>query len=444
MSKQLKVIKCPQCGSTQNTEIKPDYFRCSSCGTEYFLDSDDININHNYNYNKPVVTPVKNAKRVTLVILAVVFIFLIIGILVNLFSSKTTSSTTYNSNNTQPVVITKFSVFHSATALFINGNGQPVILLTAQRNYYSGNEANGFYISFFDAQKNKEISSKLLQATNNNSVMSDISSRTFSNGDVYFIINKSKIYKADKNNLSVGDVSASLFKSQPELQSGIATIEFVYENYGDGLTLLTNDGKSYTYYPLVDKLYNKDGLYKAENGFATLLPGASEKSYYVFTRQGFDYPDEKLQLLKITYKDNAGGPQNILSAPSWQKDYGGSGIFTERDPYQKILISKTSMQYSRVISYKDVTPGRLYFEPDVLMFDNNNVLITSKANASPDAQLNLQSLDANTGAVNWTLPLNGIKPEKAISFTDGFVMMDYSSVMVVNKHGLLVKQYKLN
>lgn len=444
MAKQIKAIKCPQCGSTQNSEIKPDYYRCSNCGTEYYLDNDDININYNYTYSTPAITPAKNTKKTLLVILGVGAIFLIIGLLVSLFSNNETSIITGNTNTAQSVVIMKYSVWHSATALFTTGNGQPAIALLTQRNYYSGADANGFYISFYDAQKDKEISSKLLQAVNKSTVTSEISGRTFSNGDVYFIINKSVIYKVDKNNLSISDVSASLFKSQPELQSGIATAEFVYENYGDGLTLLSNDGKSYTYYPLAGKLYNKDALYKAESGFGTLLPGAIEKGYYIFTQHGFDYPDEKLQLLKITYKDNNGGPQNILTAPSWKKDYGRSGIFTNSDPYQKVLISKTSMEYSRIISYKDMTPDRLYFEPKVLMYDNNDVLIISKASASPDAQLNLQNLDATTGVVKWTLPLADIKPEKAISFTNGFVIMDYSTVTVVNKNGTLVKQYKLN
>lgn len=45
MAKQIKTIKCPQCGSVRKTEIKPDYFRCDGCTTEYFLDNDDINVN---------------------------------------------------------------------------------------------------------------------------------------------------------------------------------------------------------------------------------------------------------------------------------------------------------------------------------------------------------------------------------------------------------------
>ena len=48
MTKRIKAVKCPQCGSTRAKELRPDYYKCSSCQTEFFIDSDDININHKY------------------------------------------------------------------------------------------------------------------------------------------------------------------------------------------------------------------------------------------------------------------------------------------------------------------------------------------------------------------------------------------------------------
>ncbi len=44
MAKQIKAIACPRCRSTQKATIRPDTYRCENCGTEYFLDSDDITI----------------------------------------------------------------------------------------------------------------------------------------------------------------------------------------------------------------------------------------------------------------------------------------------------------------------------------------------------------------------------------------------------------------
>jgi len=45
MAKQIKAIQCPKCGSPQKTQLQLDTYRCDSCGTEYFLDTDAITLN---------------------------------------------------------------------------------------------------------------------------------------------------------------------------------------------------------------------------------------------------------------------------------------------------------------------------------------------------------------------------------------------------------------
>ena len=40
MPTEIKAIKCPQCGSTENIELGQNRFKCKKCGTEYFLDND--------------------------------------------------------------------------------------------------------------------------------------------------------------------------------------------------------------------------------------------------------------------------------------------------------------------------------------------------------------------------------------------------------------------
>lgn len=41
MSKQIKALKCSQCGSVKKQKVKEDHYVCNNCGTEYFLDSLD-------------------------------------------------------------------------------------------------------------------------------------------------------------------------------------------------------------------------------------------------------------------------------------------------------------------------------------------------------------------------------------------------------------------
>lgn len=80
MAKNLKVIKCPNCGSVKKIEIKPDYFLCQNCDTEYVLDDDDININLNHAPN-PQQSQAQGLKNnIPLIIGFILFISFIIAL----------------------------------------------------------------------------------------------------------------------------------------------------------------------------------------------------------------------------------------------------------------------------------------------------------------------------------------------------------------------------
>ena len=41
MAKRIKVIKCPQCGSTKAKELRTDHYQCKNCYTEFFIWSEE-------------------------------------------------------------------------------------------------------------------------------------------------------------------------------------------------------------------------------------------------------------------------------------------------------------------------------------------------------------------------------------------------------------------
>ena len=90
MAKEIKAIKCPQCGSTAKTEIKPNDYPCINCQTEYYLDDDDITVNYNHNYSYANANPALGAQKTKLVIAiaAIVFVILTISILAGLLSKS--------------------------------------------------------------------------------------------------------------------------------------------------------------------------------------------------------------------------------------------------------------------------------------------------------------------------------------------------------------------
>ncbi len=51
MATRIKAVKCPQCGSEKHEQLDEKRYRCLNCGTEFFLDDDDINVNVNHHYD---------------------------------------------------------------------------------------------------------------------------------------------------------------------------------------------------------------------------------------------------------------------------------------------------------------------------------------------------------------------------------------------------------
>ncbi|MCK7559271.1 hypothetical protein MKQ70_31615 [Chitinophaga sedimenti] len=107
------------------------------------------------------------------------------------------------------------------------------------------------------------------------------------------------------------------------------------------------------------------------------------------------------------------------------------------------MISEREKNRGRIVSYKDITPDRLYFSPKVLFSDANDLLICFKANAAPTTPYTLQCLHPETGAIKWTTPLAEKKDlDEVMRYKDGFVAVDYHDAYVFNTSGKLVSHYE--
>lgn len=452
MAKEIKVIECPKCGSTSKTEIRTDYFRCDSCGTEYYLDNDDININirQTNTYVPPPTVDLSKSRKIVLIFSGVVFAMVILSSIISAVFRKNNSSSSPGSVVSGGSKEENVSWSSERTLPFVQRGGEtPYVLLAGEKSYGWGSDKdsrNGIYAVLFDPVNKKEIKSQKLQESAGNSISTDVDVHRFTDGNIYIIVNKSKIFKMDNASLGITDVTKTIFAGQSALSAGVATVEFVYEDEGDGLKLMTNDGINYYFYPQVNKLYTKDELYKAKGGFKTLLPSAKETTYFSFTSESFDFPNEKTQLLKIVYKDNVGGPKDMETSPRWSKDFGGSGIFTDRDPYKKVLISDYAMERGRVVSFKDLTPGRLYFKPSILYYDDQTLLIKFAADANPNTPFSIQSVDVNTGAVKWTYAAADLNAMDNITrYKNGFIAVDNNEkVLVLDNSGKETNTFKID
>jgi hypothetical protein len=441
MAKAIKAIQCPKCGSPQKAEVRPDVFRCENCGTEYFLDNDDINVNYTVRQHPAPAAPPASQSRVLVGTIAVVALLLVFGLRL-LFRNDapqvvTPAYSVVAGSDDEEDYTKKYTFSSSEARLYLAPTQKPVLFQVGKRSYMRVT-ADSSYANFVDAATGAILKSVALPIPSGTSSL-DFDLKQFANGELYIVANKTAVYRVDKSSYAIRDVTKPLFQGQAELASGIATVEAGDDDYGDYFSVFTNDGRNLMYFPLIHKVYTKDSFYDARHGFQNLLPHSPTKTGFIFSRKSTTYPEDKIQLLKYQYRDNGGGAKDLPHF-EWSDDYGGSGIFTDADPHVKRLITPYELKEARILSYADFTPGRLYFEPRLLYSDEEYVLLAFKPTASPSALVSVQCLNARTGAIIFTQPLTAAdSPEEALRYPGGFALHDGDQTYTISLSGQLSK-----
>ena len=437
MAKQLKAIQCPKCGSPQQTEIRPDTYRCDNCNTEYYLDTDDITINVRQVPGWPAIPPAELKRRVRWAVFMALLV--IVGSVV--WSILKPSRRGYDASDLQPDPYMTGRIDPeqpewrtSQEQLVPGAGGQPVLVVAGSR----GSLREGTYVStvgLYDARTGAAHQPLKLpggtRITN-----ADIKIQRLSNGALY-IFQENAVYQLDIAPPGLRDVTKSLLTGQPALASGAATIGPGADE-DDALRIFTNDGHTLSLYPLIRRTYTDDERWDAAHGLATALPGSATRTAFAFSEVSMRYPEDPIQLLTYQYRDNGGGPKDAPTF-SWDDDYGGLGVFTDADPHRKVLIRPQELARGRVLSFRNFTPNRRYFYPQLVYYDADNVLLTCHATAATDSPVLLQALDARTAAIKFTTPLpaGSIVPDQALRYSGGFVLARDRSTCTLSPTGQL-------
>ena len=417
MPKHIKTIKCPQCGSTRATQLREDHYRCDSCSTEFYLDSDDITIHHKFETERNTSTA--KFKRFFLVLLAVtIFFSLIIIGLITLGSSREESLRIV-------CVEGKISYSIKELATFTTTAGRPIVgIFGSARPTSSSNvdDAKGF-VSFFDGETQKLV--KKIELLEVKGRIQNMDMRRFGDGAFYIVFNEAHLYRLDPSTLDMTEVHGEDYK-RPELSQGFAKVVFYYSQFGDALKVKTNLGESFVYYPIADKIYTEREAYAAP---LEPLPAPKVATHFTFSLKSSDYPNKQLQLIRYRRLEQDGYP---CEYPRFQwRSWDG----------EDFLISSTSKKRARLQGYEDLTPGAYYFSPGVLDASEDQILITFKPTAAADAKQMLRCLDAQTGKVLWSYSddennLHG--GSVASRFAGGYVVVNYRSSYVISNEGKLV------
>ena len=420
MPTHIKALKCPQCGSTRATKISEDHYRCDSCSTEFYLDSDDITIHH-----KVETKPAPNTflRRLLLIILAPAAFFSLIAIgLIVWGSSREETSRERDGEEHMSYACERLMAF-SSTA------GRPIVVLcgAARRDDSSRDwdHAKGI-MYFFDGETYEII--KKLELPDVTGRVSVTDARQFEDGTYYVVLNKKRLFAIDRSTLDVKEIHGEDYKL-PELSEGFGKLALYFHEYGDALEIETNLGKKFVYYPIANKLYTDQSIFKA---YEDKLPAPKLRTRFTFSEQmmGSDYMDEQIQLVRYQTLEQLGYPRRTPHF-GWEND---------RHSYypKKIFVSQYFVEESRLQSYEDFTPGAYYFSPTVLYESDDQILISFKPTAAADAKKMLRCLDAQTGQVLWSCSegLDGLDFCLGVArFSGGYVLVDYSHSWLISSEG---------
>ena len=420
MPTHIKALKCPQCGSTRATKISEDHYRCDSCSTEFYLDSDDITIHHKLE-TKPA--PNTFLRRLLLIILAPAAFFSLITIgLIVWGSSREETSRERDGEEHMSYACERLMAF-SSTA------GRPIVVLcgAARRDDSSGDwdHAKGI-MYFFDGETYEII--KKLELPDVTGRVSVTDARQFEDGTYYVVLNKQRLFAIDRSTLDVKEIHGEDYKL-PELSEGFGKLALYFHEYGDALEIETNLGKKFVYYPIANKLYTDQSIFKA---YEDKLPAPKLRTRFTFSEQmmGSDYMDEQIQLVRYQTLEQLGYPRRTPHF-GWEND---------RHSYypKKVFVSQYFVEESRLQSYEDFTPGAYYFSPTVLYESDDQILISFKPTAAADAKKMLRCLDAQTGQVLWSCSegLDGLDFCLGVArFSGGYVLVDYSHSWLISSEG---------
>lgn len=401
MARDIKAIQCPKCGSVSKKEVKPDFYRCENCGTEYFLDSDDVHIyHHQTNSQRFDQGSPGNPKLPVYVLLGVVGFSILVYLIAMLFQPKKLVNTTSIDAYKAP----RSSVGHVVYTNTITGN--PVYLRLGTEYIYTGNTKTGkkLHEQYNDVMTGKLIADKVIP--NGEAPPEDCypSFKTYSPDMIYCIACNSALYQLDAANNQFINITKSLFKNFPQLSSGIAKIDDDYDK--PIINLMTNDGVSYHYFPTIRKLVASDE--QADQLWKTQF----NRHYFRFGIVGSDFDDDHVNhLIEVTYRKETGKLQE-----------------------------------------RELNPGRKFFAPKIIYQDDQNLLITVNTTASEKSPITIQRIDVATGNILWALPPNNDNIYSIAKCKQGFAIeyqkgeeADYvHGVYVISPAGKLIHNYQLS
>ena len=413
MSIKIRPIKCPNCGSEKHDQLNEKLYRCKNCGTEYFLDDDDITVHvkHDFNYDgftQPKRKPknsFSNTKR-NFVVIGIVFLFLYGAMFLwdgnnkgknRLFSSDLFSNDSISVVDQYNIII---PMMHKGRVCFF--------YITERNIDYKIDDdktlADGYYYGFVDAQTGKVLADKLLISDDESKRVDMTSINELKIWHLYqadkwlCLIPKQFIYEINPQTLTMSNVTNTIFAHKEAMSSGISSVNFIFRindghanslEGGEGFEVSNNLAENYYYFPATDHLYTEEAYKYAQKLPASGLKGELRKDvmYELESKNSSESSNQKGQNIinRVQYTHYLGNPQYLNDSRNGKYDFVYSDM--------------------RVVDNQPITDWFTGFDAELIYQDPKYLCIEYKANISKNAPTILQLRNTN-GGILWTRSLD--------------------------------------
>ncbi|MDO4877941.1 MAG: hypothetical protein Q3966_01420 [Neisseria sp.] len=393
--KNIHAVQCPQCSSTEQTEIKENHYRCASCGTEYFVENKGTQIRHYHYYgnqaagNSQRKPPSKKS------------VFLTAGataLLLAAWMAVSLSGAGRPKHKPDPSDAIVHRIDYDQAFYFQHPEYGPVLAVVA--GYYQ--KSPSYRLAFYSQEQNKILADTAFPQPYKD--IKNTQTLHFDNGDTYILTGKGSfeyqnIYRVNKAALTLEKMNETFEKANPELAKGIALIKGRDE--GDAFKIMTNDGKELLYYPQSNKTFTeeqaRDFIFRGkwqdtpQTQEKTILTFAGEEA---FKKEAQD-PD---YLFEYKIRETPGYPFRPVNF--YSKEAAGKYIAWDDEVRRTFRVAK----------WRDVTPGRDYYRAKVRCHNDAYAVISFNQTIVATSPQFLQLLDLKTGEPVWTQPLEGEYP----------------------------------
>ncbi len=451
MSFKIKPIKCPQCGSVKHARQPglDGHYVCLSCQAQFVVDDPAAPKQHvvTHTIDQGVLDGLRRFKNklVWLVLLTGLALVVVVVLVGWLSRSDQPQAPEVMASQSQSLAASVYQPHH----------GEALLIGASMARAGAESRAHTIVMTVSDLASGAQRAQQSLTVTGAKTG-EPVEFKRLPQGELYAVLLGQMGYRFELTRHEFEAINPVLIKSFPEaLGLGISKMAACHGGEERAcLTVMSNAGVRYVYYPMVNQLVLQADDYAAGQANVAALSQQTQRPphyFFAWVHKQSQAPQDGSVLLRTLRPPYNGGPYRLADVAIFKPSSDAAAVASL--PYLATLsdgyaVYGTEGQYNEAVA--EVTPGQRYFEAKVLAQGEGQALL--RFDASPAGKESfLRGLNRQTGQVVWQRPLadfvslahrDGAMTAEA--YSDGFLLLDKGTTpsVLIDHAGQIVRVLK--